>query len=273
MRRPAAALALALVSCADAPTHRSAADGALDPEAQRVLERETQRIDREAARIDSLFQPLPLLRPADEAALTRYGNAQQLARARALGTERLLPAERIAQLEQSGALVQLHDSEHWVVRDMDHSQPLVVPAMRDLLTQIGTRFHQRLREIGAPAFRVEISSALRTAADQAALRRVNPNAASGESTHEYGTTVDLLYSAFAAPAQAVVQIDTQQAPWLSTHLTDYARVAAERVAARRAHELKAILGHVLIELQNEGKVMVTLEKLQPVFHMTVGDRR
>jgi hypothetical protein len=35
----------------------------------------------------------------------------------------------------------------------------------------------------------------------------------------------------------------------------------------------AVLGGVLLELQNEGSVMVTLERLQPVYHMTVARRR
>lgn len=234
-----------------------------------VLERETRRIAAEAAHIDSLFQPLPLLRPADESALMRFGNAQQLARARQLGVGRLLPAPRLEALQAEGALVRLEDSEHWVVRDLDHSQPLAVPAVHALLTEIGRRFHAELAELGAPPFRMEVTSVLRTAADQEALRRINPNAAAGESTHEYATTIDVLYSAFAAPSSPIVEIDTGDAAWLEPHLVGYAAVAAERVAGRRAHELKAVLGRVLLEMQNEGRVMVTLERLQPVFHMTV----
>jgi hypothetical protein len=234
-----------------------------------VLAREMQRIAAETARIDSIFQLLPLLRPADEAALIRFGNAQQLSRARALGVERLLPAERIDELQRAGELVTLEDSEYWIVRDLDHSRPLIVPAVRGLLTEIGTRFHARLQEIGAPSFRMEITSVLRTSEDQAALRRINPNAAEGESTHEYATTVDVLYSAFATPAQPIVQTALADAPEFKPHLMRHADVAAERVAGRRALELKALLGRVLIEMQNEGKVMVTLERLQPVFHMTI----
>ena len=36
------------------------------------------------------------------------------------------------------------------------------------------------------------------------LRRSNPNATGGVSTHEYGTTVDVVYSAFSAPTTPVV---------------------------------------------------------------------
>lgn len=259
---------LIICSCSPAADHDAAGNVESDA-ARSILERELHRIAGEAARIDSLFQPLPLLRPNEESALTRFGNAQQLARARALGVGRMVSTERLDQLRRDGALVLLEDSEYWIVRDMEHAQPFAVPAVHALLTEIGKRFHARLRDIGAPLFRMEITSVFRSAEDQAALRRVNPNAAMGESTHEYGTTFDVLYSAFAAPAQPMVQVDAGATAWLEPFLLRHAIVAAERVAGRRAHELKSILGNVLIELQNEGTVMVTLERLQPVFHMTV----
>jgi hypothetical protein len=84
--------------------------------------------------------------------------------------------------------------------------------------------------------------------------------------------VDVLYSAFAAPARRIVASEPGGAEWLEPHLQRYAALAAELVAARRSLELKAILGDVLIEMQDEGKVMVTLERLQPVYHMTVARR-
>ena len=110
---------------------------------------------------------------------------------------------------------------------------------------------------------------LRTAEDQANLRRVNPNAARGESTHMYGTTVDLAYSSFRPPAEPVLDLDTAGAPWLEPHLRRVEDAATEAGAARMSRELQAELGHVLREMQSEGKVMVTMEVRQPVFHITV----
>lgn len=222
------------------------------------------------AAADSLFQPLPLLRSAQEGALRRSPYREQLARARALGVGRGLSAARLDTLRRQGRLVLLEDSTYWVVRELDYSRPLVVPALRAALAEIGERFHARLMDLGAPLFRMEVSSALRAAADQAALRQVNPNAASGESTHEYGTSVDLAYSAFAAPAEPVVAVDTvDAAAWAAPYLRRYQDVAAGRVAARRALELKAILGEVLLEAKQEGLVLITLERRQPVFHLTL----
>lgn len=272
--------ALAAVGCggaedgvAQGEAPPGAARAAEPGEAARVLAREMARIDAEAARVDSVFQPLPVLRPAEERALRRFGNAEHLARARALGAGRGLAAGRIDALVREGGLVRLENSEHWVIREAEFARPLAVPALRALLAEIGERFHARLAELGAPAFRLEITSVLRSADDQAALRRVNPNAAAGESAHEFGTTADVLYAAFAAPARPLVEPEVGDAAWARPLLERYAAVAAERVAGRRSLELSAVLGEVLIRMQDEGKVLVTMERLQPVFHMTVARGR
>lgn len=250
---------------ADAPLR----GGEAAPEVARQLERELARVDSAARAADAVFKPLPLLTPGQEGALRAFGNAAQLQRARRLGIGRSPSDDQVAAALREGELVPLEAGEYWVVGELDHSRPLVVPGVRSLLEEIGRRFHARLRAAGVPAFRFEVSSVLRSAADQAALRRVNPNAATGESTHEYGTTVDVLYSAFAAPAQPIAAIGIDGVPWARSLVERYGQVAAERVAARRAMELKGILGEVLIEVQREGLVMVTLERQQPVFHMTL----
>jgi hypothetical protein len=248
----------------------SASEAAVSPE---VFEREFRRIRERAASLDSLMQPLPLLRPAEEDALRRFGNAQQLERARALGVGPSPDQAELNRLAREGALVRLADStQYWVVRSLDHSVPWVTPDTEALLTEIGRRFQARLAALGLPAFRFEISSALRSGEDQARLRTVNPNAVAGLSTHQFGTTVDIAYNAFAPPEQPILDIETGDAPWLQVPLEQVAALVAEVTGARRALELKAILGQVLLGLQNEGNVMVTLEQLQPVFHITIARR-
>lgn len=258
-----------LVACSaekDAGAQRDARD------IERALARESARIQTRADSIDAIFQPLPLLRPAQEAALRRFGNDAQLAAARRLGIEPNTPRASLERLVQAGRLVHIPDStEYWVVRKLDHSSPYLTQDAADALREIGERFHRALAGLGLPPFRMEVTSALRSAEDQSALRRTNVNAAAGESTHQYGTTFDVAYSAFAAPAQRGTPT-VAGAPWLAAHLDWVAATLAESVAARRSREMMAILGNVLIEMQNEGKVMVTLERLQPVFHMTVARR-
>src|SRR5690606_1985305 len=121
-------------------------------------------------------------------------------------------------------------------------------------------------------YRIEITSALRTAEAQAALRRANPNAAAGTSVHEYGTTVDIAYFAFAAPADIDHGVDVDDLAWLAPRPDRIAPGWTEAAAGRESRELRAILGRSLIELQGADDVLVTMERQQPVYHITVGRR-
>lgn len=269
--------ALLLFSCAPAPEGTAPAvdaqGGAVADAASRGLAREVSRIVQRADSIDDIFQPLPLLRPAQEAILQRYGNAQQLASARRLGVSPGTATAELDRLVAEGWLMRIADSTtHWVVRDLDYSVPYLTPDAAALLRTIAERFHAELDALDLPRYRLEVTSLLRSAEDQARLRQVNPNAATGESTHQFGTTFDVAYSAFAPPAEPIVEPAIPEAEWLHDHLLWLAGQAAETVAARRSRELMAVLGRVLIRLQDEGAVQVTLERLQPVYHMTVARR-
>jgi hypothetical protein len=238
---------------------------------ERALADGMARISVLADSVDRLFRPVPLLTPAQEAAFRTFGNPQQAARAQALGYRPADAAAREAAV-RDGRFVVLPDStDHWVVRELTHSEPLLTPDAQALLVEIGRRFHTRLQRMGAPAFRMEVTSVLRTAESQAELRRTNPNAAAGQSTHEYGTTLDVAYASFAAPASP--DIDFGDAPaWLRPYLSGIAAARLETVAARNSRELQAILGHVMAEVQAEGLAMVTMERQQPVYHFTVARR-
>lgn len=218
------------------------------------------------------LQPVALMRPGEEAQLRRYGNAQHLARARALGV-RPADSAHTERLLAEGRLVRVSDStELYVVRPMSRSSALLTPDALALVEEIGRRFQRALGERGLPAYRIEITSMLRSAAGQAALRRVNPNAAAGTSTHEYGTTMDIAYESWAAPARLPETYAPAEPAWLTPYADAAARAMLEYAAARKSRELKAILGGVLREMQTEGLVMVTLERQQPVYHLTVARR-
>jgi hypothetical protein len=241
-------------------------------EVERVLDAAFVRIAQLTDSIDDILQPVPLLTPAQESALRQFGNAAQLARARSLGVR---PADSVelAAVRQDGRLVALADStELWAVRELDHSVALVTPAAHALLTRIGERFQQRLAEMGLPRYRVEVTSVLRTAETQADLRQTNLNAAAGMSTHEFGTTLDIAYSSFAPPYDPDVAFDAGSADWLESRLDWVASRSLEAAAARKSRELQAILGAVLLDMQQAGDVMVTLERQQPVYHLTVARR-
>lgn len=222
--------------------------------------------------IEAALRPVPLLRPNETSAFVRYRNADQLAAARRLGISQPVTEEAVRRHIEEGRLVQLGETEYWTLRETEYGTPLGTPDLVALLQEIGERFHERLAEMDVPPLRLEVTSVLRTAADQAELRSVNPNAAIGESTHQYGTTVDITYASFRAPLEPEIELTVDAAPWLEPHLRRVEAMAAETGAARMSRELQAILGRVLREMQNEGKVMVTLEVLQPVYHMTVAQR-
>jgi hypothetical protein len=218
---------------------------------------------RAAALADSVelrLLPAPLLTPAEENALRTASNEAQLARARQLGV-RVTDDATLQRLIAEGRLVALEDrTSLWTTRELRSSLPYVTPDARALLVRIGERFQARLSAMGLPAYRVEVTSALRTPEGQAALRETNPNAAAGVSTHEFGTTLDIAYSGYGAPGAGGMSADPAE---LITAL------ALERVAARYSRELQKVLGDVLRELQSQGDVMVTLERQQPVYHLTV----
>ena len=261
-----------LSSCGRAEREREAAVEAARvatvAQIERVLSETIRRADRLAGSADRILRPLPVMTPAEEEALRRFRNAAHVARARALGV-RALSDEVTDSLLATGQLIQLEDStHHWIVR-RGSSPAYVVPHMRTLLEVLGTRFQERLAEMEVPPYRLEVTSALRTTARQAELRRSNANAAAGVSSHEFGTTVDLSYAAFAPPAdppgEILVGIPNEFVP----HVERIVDLALESVAARKSRELGAIFSQVLREAQAEGLALVIYERQQTVYHLTV----
>lgn len=271
-RTTVAAVIAILAACSGSPAQdangRGTAAAETRAEVVAVLESGWERALARADSIDdALFQPLPLLTPAQENALRRHPNAEHLARARRLGVRPAGEAALDAYVRE-GTLVALEPSTPWwIVRRLDHSVAYVTPDTRALLEELGRRFQERLARHGLPPYRFEISSVLRTASHQQALRGENANATRGTSAHEFGTTVDVAYNGFAAPERNRTESDD-----VDRALARLEDLMLERIAGRRSHEIKAILGSVLAEMQDEGMVLVTLERLQPVFHLTVARR-
>lgn len=276
-----AALLAAASACAPAnETAEDPDDGGAAPaaetssfenEAEAALAATLERATALADSIEDLLRPVPLLRPAEEEALRRYGQSVHLPRARALGVRPSDDAEAEGLLRE-GRLVRLEDTRLWVLKDVGPSGALVTPDTRALLVRLGEAFQERLADMGLPPYRLEITSALRSAADQARLRRTNVNAAQGVSTHEFGTTVDLAYFTFAPPADLPGHLLADGPDWLRPYQEAIARAKLEAVAGQKSRELQKILGDVLRQAQSDGLVLVTLERLQPVYHITVARR-
>lgn len=236
-------------------------------EVERMLAETVQHADRIAGTADRILRPLPVMTPAEEDALRRFQNAAHVARARTLGV-RVTSSEVRDSLLTTGRLVELEDStRYWIVR-RGSSPAYVVPEVPALLEELGRRFQTRLADIGVPPYRIEVTSSLRTSARQARLRQNNANAAAGVSSHEFGTTVDLSYAAFAPPAEAPGEVLEPVPPDFRPHLERLVDLALESVSARKSRELGAIFSRVLHEAQSEGLALVIYERQQTVYHVT-----
>jgi hypothetical protein len=216
--------------------------------------------------LDSLDQRLRRVRNltiAERIALRRDVNERHIERARLLG---LRVTGSVEPLIASGQLVRLPDTTaFWIVRELDYSIPYVTPDAEAMLIEIGRRFHARLDSVGVPRFRLDITSALRTPEQHAELRRRNSNASRIESSHEFGTTVDIAYRRYTPPASDLFADIADTPRWMSDSLLI-------ETARERGAELQAALGRVLQEMQREGKLLVRMERRQTVYHITVAQR-
>lgn len=163
--------------------------------------------------------------------------------------------------------------------DGTYSDPLLTPDALAALDSVAGRFQAALGAAGAPPFRPVATSLFRSGASQAALRRVNANAAVGRSSHEFGTTFDLSYRRFRPHAAGVaagvaVSARVPRALRPAVQRAVGAAVAGEhaRLAAEYPARFEALLGRVLIGLEDDGLVVALRETRQTVFHVSVARR-
>jgi hypothetical protein len=223
-------------------------------------------LDARLAQAETAVQRLPGLLASIRADMRRHLNADHVAAAQRAGVGPVRDSAHVARLVSSGALVQMPDStKYWVLRELDQSLPYVTPRALEALQEIGRRFHARLDENELPRFRLDVTSVLRTGAQQADLRRRNRNASRTTSSHEFGSTFDIAYLNFAAPQT----IEDPPAGRLDGRLRAYAAMQLDTLGARYAPHLEGELGAVLQQMQREGLLMTLRERSQPVYHTTV----
>lgn len=216
----------------------------------------TDSTDRRLRKVQNLTR-------AERSRLRADVNAVQIARARKLG---ITPVSNVTPLVDAGGLIRLPDTTAlYVLRKLNYSEPYVTPDASAMLDEIGRRFHERLDSLAIPRYRLDVTSVLRTPEKQAELRRRNSNASRIESAHEFGTTMDIAYRRFAAPEGTLLGVDPAIAP-AAALLSDSLMI---ETGNRRAAELQAVLGRVLLEMRLEGKLMVMMERSQTVYHITV----
>jgi hypothetical protein len=222
-------------------------------------------------RVEARFEDVPLLTSRERALLRRSRNARHVEVAQQFGIEP--PAKRTG--VDTTVLSPLMHTDEYLVDDMTYSIPYLVPSGVAALDSIGARFSNRLAEAGLPAYRFFLTSGLRTKADQAALRRVNSNAAAGVSSHSYGTTFDVSYSRFryGGPPPDAPPEPPEELPdwWVEDIVDEFETRAANRFSAMAEEyesRLVALLARAHIELEDEGVLITVMERRQPVFHST-----
>lgn len=155
----------------------------------------------------------------------------------------ITPAKTREELEHKKGLIELHNSNYYTIMDLTHSVPFVIPDMAQLLEEIGSSFVGTLSGDQLPLYRPIVTSVTRTEEDVKKLRRGNGNA-SPNSTHRYGTTVDISWKRFE-------KVDTNDPRNLSED------------------ELKHLLATVLKKYHDEGRCYIKHERKQACFHITV----
>ncbi|HJE39146.1 MAG TPA: DUF5715 family protein [Candidatus Amulumruptor caecigallinarius] len=142
-------------------------------------------------------------------------------------------------------LVKVVSCRDFYVDELTYSSPYLVPEAATLLHEIGRRFNDSLAARGGGAYRIRVTSVLRTPESVSRLRRRNSNAVDS-SVHQLGTTFDITYSRFACS-------DSMQ-------------------PRRSAEDLKNLLGEVLYGLRKEGWCYIKFERQQPCYHITARKR-
>lgn len=159
-------------------------------------------------------------------------NDLQLSAAQQLGIEPQENREALAALKHQ--MVELHETRYYKLDSMTQSQPYLVPDAADFLTALS----QRWQAYHGTHSRFIVTSCTRTEADVKKLRRVNINS-SKNSTHRYGTTIDITYNRF------------------------------DRRGNAYDGKLKEDLARALFDMREAGYCYVKFERKQACFHITV----
>lgn len=133
-------------------------------------------------------------------------------------------------------LVHIETNDKYIVRELSHSAPYVVPKVAELLDDLADKFQERTQS----RTRFVVTSVLRTEEDIRKLRQVNGNA-STNSCHCNATTIDI----------------------------SYVRFGVDKVRPRDLYELRLAIAEVLYDLRKEGRCYVKIERKQYCYHITV----
>lgn len=141
------------------------------------------------------------------------------------------------------SLVEIKTNENYIVDELTHSVPFLIPSAKKELDAIGAEWSDILKRNGLPHYQFYVTSVLRTQEDVKFLQRSGNINSTTQSCHCYGTTFDLAYMR-------------------------YNKVSRTRMYMHEDN-LKLVLGQVLLNHQRAGKIFVKYEWKQSCFHITV----
>jgi len=154
----------------------------------------------------------------------------------------------VKRLIDTHKLVDISNSPFYVIDELKHSMPYLVPKAQHLLNTISINFIDSCISKGVEPHLPIVTSVLRSVDDVQRLQRGNRNATTN-SCHSYGTTVDITYHRFM--------------PLRGTY--PYSAVEP----TRWNDNLKFILAEVLYDLRLQGHCYIKYERRQACFHLTV----
>jgi len=138
-------------------------------------------------------------------------------------------------------LIRIFSCDAYMLDDLSASVPYLVPKAAQLLKEIGYAFQDSVRKRGGKAYRIKVTSVTRTVYSVGKLMKRNL-AATENSCHRYGTTVDI--------------------SWVKFDCMDPSMVVS-------LEDLKNILAEVVQDFRKRGRCYAIFERKSGCLHITV----
>ena len=166
-------------------------------------------------------------------------NELHLEKAREVGLKSIPEKRDVVDTKQ---LVKVEESDYLTIDELRYSVPYLTAGAAAELNRIAKAFNDSLVRKQLPVYKLVCSSILRTEEDVTRLQKSgNPNA-SDNSAHCYGTTFDITYTKYDREEET----DEFMQPF----------------------ELTKVLGEVLRDEKDAGRILVKYEKKEHCFHIT-----
>lgn len=165
-------------------------------------------------------------------------NALQLVAAEANGIKPITSLRDAYHIDKP--LIRIYSCDAYMLDDLTASVPYLVPKAAQLLKEIGYAFQDSVRKRGGKSYRIKVTSLTRTDFSVGKLRRHN-RAATENSCHRYGTTIDI--------------------SWVKFDCLDPSMVVS-------LEDLKNILAEVVLDFRRQGRCYAIFERKAGCLHIT-----